>query len=63
MELHMTHLEPDLVDTIILTALLFSHHGNMPGDGDAAKNAMYSNFVVLAWLPIYAIIYLGTRFA
>jgi len=28
---------------------------------DSAENAMYWNFVVIAWLPVYAIIYLLPR--
>jgi len=62
--LHTTHLVTDLVDTVVLTALLFTRHGSKARRFvDAAENAMYWNFVVLAWLPIYAIIYLVPRFA
>jgi cytochrome c oxidase subunit 3 len=62
--LHTTHLVTDLVDTVVLTALLFSRHGHHARRFvDTAENAMYWNFVVLAWLPIYAIIYLVPRFA
>jgi heme/copper-type cytochrome/quinol oxidase subunit 3 len=56
--LHTTHLVTDLVDTIVLAALLFSRHGNHARRFvDTAENAMYWNFVVLAWLPVYVIIY------
>ena len=56
--LHTTHLVTDLVDTIVLAALLFSPHGHHARRFvDTAENAMYWNFVVLAWLPVYAIIY------
>ena len=56
--LHTVHLVTDLVDTIVLAALLFSRHGNHARRYvDTAENAMYWNFVVLAWLPVYAIIY------
>jgi cytochrome c oxidase subunit I+III len=30
---------------------------------DASENAMYWYFVVIAWLPIYAVIYLAPRIA
>jgi heme/copper-type cytochrome/quinol oxidase subunit 3 len=56
--LHTAHLVTDLVDTIVLAALLFSRHGNHARRFvDTAENAMYWNFVVLAWLPVYLIIY------
>jgi heme/copper-type cytochrome/quinol oxidase subunit 3 len=62
--LHTTHLVTDLVDTVVLTALLFTRHGHHARRFvDTAENAMYWNFVVLAWLPIYAIIYLVPRFS
>jgi len=56
--LHTVHVVTDLVDTIVLTALLFTSHGTKARRlVDAAENAMYWNFVVIAWLPVYAIIY------
>jgi heme/copper-type cytochrome/quinol oxidase subunit 3 len=56
--LHATHIITDLIDTIVLAALMFSRHGdNRRRYGDVQDNAMYWNFVVVAWLPIYACIY------
>jgi heme/copper-type cytochrome/quinol oxidase subunit 3 len=56
--LHATHIITDLLDTIVLAALMFSRHGNNPRRfGDTQDNAMYWNFVVAAWLPIYFCIY------
>ncbi|HET7888345.1 MAG TPA: cytochrome c oxidase subunit 3 [Bradyrhizobium sp.] len=56
--LHTTHLITDLVDTLVLAALVFTRHGRTPRRlGDVQDNAMYWNFVVLAWLPIYGCIY------
>ena len=56
--LHTTHLITDLVDTLVLTVLLWTRHGeNKRRIGDAADNALYWYFVVFAWLPIYAVIY------
>jgi heme/copper-type cytochrome/quinol oxidase subunit 3 len=56
--LHTTHIITDLVDTLVLTALMFTRHGqNLRRFGDVQDNAMYWNFVVAAWLPIYACIY------
>jgi cytochrome c oxidase subunit 3 len=56
--LHTAHVVTDLVDTIVLGVLLFTGHGQRARRFvDTAENAMYWNFVVIAWLPIYAIIY------
>jgi len=56
--LHTTHIITDLVDTLVLAALTFTRHGkNLRRFGDVQDNAMYWNFVVAAWLPIYACIY------
>jgi cytochrome c oxidase subunit 3 len=56
--LHTTHIITDLVDTAVLAALMFTRKGdNRRRYGDVQDNAMYWNFVVLAWLPIYGCIY------
>jgi cytochrome c oxidase subunit 3 len=56
--LHTTHIITDLVDTLVLAVLMFTRHGdNLRRFGDVQDNAMYWNFVVAAWLPIYACIY------
>lgn len=56
--LHTTHVLTDLVDTIVLMVLMFTRHGpNARRFNDVQDNAMYWNFVVVAWLPLYACIY------
>lgn len=56
--LHTTHIITDLVDTLVLAALMFTRHGdNLRRFGDVQDNAMYWNFVVATWLPIYGCIY------
>jgi cytochrome c oxidase subunit 3 len=56
--LHTTHIITDLADTVVLAALMFTRHGdNSRRFGDVQDNAMYWNFVVLTWFPIYACIY------
>jgi cytochrome c oxidase subunit III len=56
--LHTTHLITDLADTLVLLVLMFTRHGrNKRRFGDVQDNAMYWNFVVLTWLPIYACLY------
>jgi cytochrome c oxidase subunit III len=59
--MHTAHILTDLADTIVLAVLLFTG----PVDGrrlvDVSENALYWYFVVLAWLPIYGLIYLAPR--
>ncbi|MBW9117685.1 cytochrome c oxidase subunit 3 [Rhizobium cauense] len=56
--LHTTHILTDLVDTLVLTCLMFSRHGDNPRRyGDVQDNCLYWNFVVATWLPIYACLY------
>lgn len=56
--LHTTHIITDLVDTLVLATLIFTRHGRSPRRlGDVQDNAMYWNFVVVTWLPIYGCIY------
>lgn len=56
--LHTSHLITDLGETIVLAALMFTRHGdNRRRFGDIQDNALYWNFVVLAWLPIYGCLY------
>jgi heme/copper-type cytochrome/quinol oxidase subunit 3 len=60
--LHTTHLITDAYDSSVLTVLTFT--GLMEGKRyvDVSENAAYWYFVVLSWLPIYAVIYWGARF-
>jgi cytochrome c oxidase subunit I+III len=55
--LHTTHLVTDFTDTIVLAVLMFT--GPLEGRRyvDVEENAIYYNFVIFAWLPIYAVIY------
>jgi heme/copper-type cytochrome/quinol oxidase subunit 3 len=56
--LHTTHIVTDLVETIVLTSLMFTKHADNPRRyGDVQDNAMYWNFVVLTWLPLYGCLY------
>lgn len=56
--LHTTHLITDLMDTLVLTLLMFTRHADNPRRyGDVQDNAMYWNFVVAAWIPVYLCIY------
>jgi heme/copper-type cytochrome/quinol oxidase subunit 3 len=56
--LHTTHILTDVVDTLVLTALMFTPHGaHGRRFSDVSDNAFYWDFVVLTWLPIYFLIY------
>ena len=58
--LHTTHVLTDLVDTLVLAVLMFTRHADNPRRfGDVEDNVMYWNFVVLTWLPLYALPLLG----
>ena len=52
MGLHTTHVVTDVVDTIVLTALIFTAHANPRRLVDVSENALYWNFIILTWLPI-----------
>jgi heme/copper-type cytochrome/quinol oxidase subunit 3 len=59
--LHTTHLVTDTWDTAVLDVLFFT--GPLEGRRyvDVSENAEYWYFVVLSWLPIYAVVYLAPR--
>ena len=61
MLLHTTHLVTDTWDTTVLDVLFFT--GPLEGKRyvDVNENAIYWDFVVLSWLPLYAVIYFGPR--
>ena len=56
--LHTTHILTDVGETLVLAALMFTQHADNPRRfGDVQDGALYWNFVVLTWLPIYGCIY------
>ncbi len=59
--LHSFHILTDIVDSSVLLALLYIGPLDESHFVDASDNAMYWNFVVVSWLPIYALIYLVPR--
>jgi cytochrome c oxidase subunit III len=59
--LHTTHILTDVLDTGVLTVLMFTGPIEEKRFVDVAENAMYWYFVVLAWLPIYGVIYWAPR--
>lgn len=59
--LHTTHIVTDFLDTLVLTVLMFRGPVEEHRFVDVEENAVYWYFVVLAWLPIYGVIYWAPR--
>jgi len=61
MTLHTVHLVTDVIDTVVLTVLMFT--GPLAGKRfvDVSENAVYWWFVVGSWPFIYATVYLAPR--
>jgi heme/copper-type cytochrome/quinol oxidase subunit 3 len=56
--LHTTHILTDWIDTLVLTALMFTRHGPTGKRFvDVSENSLYWRFVWLTWLPIFLMIY------
>jgi cytochrome c oxidase subunit 3 len=59
---HSFNLVTDVADTFVLTAVTYAKPVEGKRFVDIAENCGYWYFVVLTWLPIYAVIYFGARF-
>jgi heme/copper-type cytochrome/quinol oxidase subunit 3 len=59
--LHTTHILTDVLDTGVLALLMFTGPIEEKRFVDVSENAAYWYFVVLTWLPIFAVIYLAPR--
>jgi heme/copper-type cytochrome/quinol oxidase subunit 3 len=59
--LHTFNLVTDFGDTIVLTAVMYAQPLEGKRFVDIAENCGYWYFVVLTWIPIYAVIYFGAR--
>ena len=58
---HTAHILTDVLDTGVLTVLMFTGPIDEHRFVDASENAMYWYFVVIVWLPIYGLIYIAPR--
>jgi cytochrome c oxidase subunit III len=58
---HTVHVLTDFLDSSVLTALIFVGPVDEHRFVDVSENALYWYFVVLTWLPIYAVVYFGPR--
>lgn len=59
--MHTVHIATDVVDTGVLTVLMFTGPIEEKRFVDVSENALYWYFVVLVWLPIYVVIYWAPR--
>jgi cytochrome c oxidase subunit I+III len=59
--LHTVHVLTDFLDSTVLAAMIFFTPVDERRFVDVAENALYWYFVVLTWLPIYAVVYFGSR--
>ena len=59
--LHTTHILTDVLDTAVLAVLMFVGPIEEKRFVDVSENSYYWYFVVLAWLPIYGVIYWAPR--
>ena len=60
--LHTFNLVTDVIDTLVLTAVMFKKPLEGKRYVDIAENSGYWVFIVLTWIPIYAVIYWAPRF-
>ena len=62
MGLHTFNLVTDVVDTMVLTAVMFKQPLEGKRYVDIAENCGYWVFIVVTWIPIYAVVYWAPRF-
>lgn len=58
---HTVHVITDFLDSLVLLAVLVFGPVRESHFVDVSDNCMYWYFVVISWLPIYAVIYLAPR--
>jgi heme/copper-type cytochrome/quinol oxidase subunit 3 len=59
--LHTTHIVTDFLDSLVLAVLMFVGPIEEKRFIDVSENSVYWYFVVIAWLPIYGVIYWAPR--
>lgn len=60
--MHTVHVVTDVIDTIVLAAMVFTAPLDANRFVDISESAFYWYFVVFTWLPIYGILYIAPRF-
>ena len=61
LSLHTIHVATDVVDSGVLTALMFIGPVTEKRFVDVSENSLYWYFIVLWWIPIYLTIYFAPR--
>jgi cytochrome c oxidase subunit 3 len=61
MVLHSMHLLTDVVDTAVLTAVVWSAPITKRRFIDVSENGLYWYFIVAWWIPIYLTVYMAPR--
>ena len=59
--MHTTHLIASGLENLLLAVVMYRGPVERKHHVDAAMNAVYWYFVVLVWLPLAALLYLGPR--
>ena len=59
--LHTIHILTDVLESAVLTGLIFTAHVEPKRFVDVSENALYWDFIILSWLPVYATIYFAPR--
>jgi heme/copper-type cytochrome/quinol oxidase subunit 3 len=59
---HSFHIVTDFIDSAVLLALMCIGPIKESRFVDVDENSMYWNFVVVTWIPVYALIYLAPRY-
>jgi heme/copper-type cytochrome/quinol oxidase subunit 3 len=62
MGIHTFHLGSEVIETIVITAILFRVRTEPKYLVDATDNALYWYFIVGIWVVCYALLYLAPRF-
>jgi heme/copper-type cytochrome/quinol oxidase subunit 3 len=55
--IHTTHVVADLIDTIFVTAVIFTGHTSGKRLSAVEDDAVFVYFVVAAWIPVYVLLY------
>jgi heme/copper-type cytochrome/quinol oxidase subunit 3 len=61
LSLHTIHVATDVVDSAVLTTLMFTGPVSERRFVDASENSLYWYFIVAWWIPIYITIYFAPR--
>ena len=61
LSLHTIHVATDVVDSAVLTTLMFTGPVTERRFVDASENSLYWYFIVVWWIPIYLTVYFAPR--